>query len=539
MPQAKKASPNAPARPAKRIIDVSVEDLPAMNADAWEAIREQNNPPFIFTYGAGMVRARYDYHDDNLILDPMNVDIMRHELSQLAHWRKANNMITKPPTVLVKDILASRSIPLPRLIRTVTVPVFAPDGSLQTTPGYHDASGVIYAPPRGYQSLPVPDKVAPSHVDEAKKLIEELIQDFPFAVDENGVSPDHDNAVALMLLPFVRDMIPGPTPLHLIEASMPGSGKGLLASSLLYPALGDITGAPQPENDAELKKLLTAKILACAPLIFLDNISRPVASGELAAALTMKIWSDRILKESATVDTEIRSIWLITGNNVAMSTEIARRTVRVRLTPQTDRPEERNNFHHSDQIGWVTENRPQLVWAAHVLCLYAIQQKLPRQIPRAVGSYERWAKLLGSILECAGYFNFLGNYKQLQTGSNTEREALALFVMTWYEWMEMQNGLNQAKGLPQKLTATSTELWELAKNIEGLPIYGRTDDGRQKSFGKFLKARHEVIVEYVDEDPNNPTGVYKFKILSRGLGKGSQRGAQTWGVELLETLPKN
>lgn len=534
--------------PQKRTIDISIDDLPAMNAESWEAITEQNDPPILFTHGDGVVRTRYDYHDDKLILDSANVDVLRHELSQMADWivtrtnkktGQTKTTVTKPPVFLVKDVLASRVIPLPRLNRVVTVPVFAPDGTLITAPGYNKASGVIYAPPRGYQSLDVPDAITAIHLDEARELIEEMICDFPFACDDAGDSADRDNAIALLLLPFVRDMIDGPTPLHLIEASMPGSGKGLLATSLLYPSLGEISGAPQAENDTELRKFLTAKIKNCAPLIYLDNVSRPISSGEMAAALTMNTWDDRILGESETVNAKVRAVWLATGNNVAMSTEIARRAIRIRLTPQTDRPEEREGFKHPDQIEWLTENRPKLVWAAHVICRNAIQQKLPKAKSRTVGSFERWSRLLGSILECAGYSQFLANYKLLQSGSDTEREALSVLAITWYEETEKANAMAQAKGEPIKETLTTSEVLAFAKNVDALPIAGKDEEGKKRSLGKWLKSKHEVITEYVDDDPANPVAIYRLKIMNMGAGRGIQRGSQVWKVELIETILKH
>lgn len=533
------ATPKQPARPKKRIIDVSVDNLSLRTGEAWEAIKEQNSPPILFLNGPHMIRVRYDYHDDTVIIERVDPDIMRHELAEMAEWRKANNAVTKPPMFLVRNVLASRVIPLPRLQRVVTVPVFAPDGSLLTEPGYSEASGLIYAPPRGYKTLPVPERVTDPHLEEAKKLIDEMLQDFPFATDEAGDSSDHDNAIALMLLPFVRDMIDGPTPNHLIEASMEGSGKGLLATSLLYPGLGKIDGTPQPENDTELKKFLTAQIRACVPLIYLDNISRTVASGELAAALTMSNWSDRVLGESVAMKAEVRNLWLMTGNNISMSREIARRTIRIRLTPQTDRPEERSNFAHPDQVGWIKENRPALVWACHVICRYAIQQGLPVKKPRVIGSYEHWSKVMGSILYCAGYHNFLDNYRDVQSGSNTEREALATFAVTWWEWLEKLNEVAAKDDRPEKTLSTTSELWEIAKNIEGLPVRGRDDDSRLKSMGHWLKSKHEVIVEYSSsDDPSSPYETQKFKILFRGIGKGTHRGSKMWGIECLERNPK-
>src|SRR5262249_33502462 len=324
---------------------------------------------------------------DALIPDELSADVLRHELSQMAEWvRMSTNaktgaqkiITTKPPVFLVKDVLASRVLPLPRLHRVVTVPVFAPDGSLLTTPGYNRASGVIYAPPRGYTSLPVPDKIAPAHVDAAKKLIDEVLQDFPFSCDASGDSADYTNAVALFLLPFARDLIDGPTPFHLIEASMPGSGKGLLASALLYPGLGKIIGEPQPREDDELKKLITAKIIECAPLIFIDNINHPITSGEFCAALTMDLWGDRILGRSATANHKVGALWLGTGNNFSMTREVPRRTVRIRTAPQTDSPAERTGFAHEDLMEWVEGRRAELVQAAHVLIKNAIQAGLPK-----------------------------------------------------------------------------------------------------------------------------------------------------------------
>lgn len=520
------ASGSPQPQPVKPVIDISIDDMPKLNAECWAAIEQMNKPPILFTYGSAMIRTRYDWQDDSIILDSVTPDVMRHELSQMAEWRKAHNVITKPPAFLVKDVLASRSIPLPRLNRVVTVPVFAPDGTLQTTPGYNRASGVMYAPPRGYQSLPVPDAVSKDDLENAKDLVDELLRDFPFAFS-GGVNADYCNAIALFLLPFVRDMIDGPTPLHLIEASMPGSGKGLLATSLLYPGLGKIAGAPQPRDDDELRKFITSELIAMRPVIFLDNISRTIDSGAFAAALTLETWNDRVLGTSATANVKIRSLWLATANNATLSTEITRRTVRIRLTPDTDKPEEREGFLHEDQIEWIAENRPRLVQAAHIICKWAIQQKLPRPKRKAIGSFERWSRLMASILECAGYKDFLGNYRALQDGSDTERNALSFFAISAYEWMQKE----------KKDFATNGELLTIASPIDGLEFRGKDDHAREMSFGRWIKSKNEVITEYISED-DDPIEIYRLKILSGIAGKGTNRGKSVSRIELVETVDR-
>jgi len=536
-PQTTQAPQPHQPRPPKRLIDVSIDELPKANAECWKAIEEQNNPPNLFLHGEGMVRIRYDYHDDALIADDLNVKVLRHELSQIADWQrstvnektgKVKIMETKPPNILVEDVLCSRVLPLPRLHRVVSVPVFASDGKLLTTPGYNQSSGVIYAPPRGYKSLPIPDKITSSDLDRAKELIEEVLEDFPFSANDAGDSADHDNAIALFLLPFARDLIDGPTPLHLIEASMAGSGKGLLGSALLYPGMGKIFGSPQPAEDDELRKLVTSQIVACKPVIYLDNINRPIVSAELCAALTMELWDDRVLGSSRTANAKVRAIWLATGNNVTMSTEITRRVVRIRLAPQTDRPEERTGFAHEDLMKWIEDNRPELVQAAHIIIKHALQQGLPRPASRQMASFLRYSLVMGSILQCAGYNQFLANHRELQAGSDMERDALSLFAMTWHEWAQAN----------KRDTATTTELLPIADNIDGIRLRGATDKARQTSLGMWLKSKHEVITEYTDDDPTNPIAVYKLKILSMGMGKGKQRGSPVWRVEIIETIAK-
>lgn len=515
-------------KPDKLIISVVVKDLPVLNAQCWRAIAEQDDPPCLFTRSNGIIRVRYDYHDDAAIVEPIDTFILRHELSKFAEWVGKKGKTVDPPVWLVKEVIASRVVPLPRFSRVTTVPVFGPDGSLITQPGYNKASGVVYAPPRGYQSLSVPDTITSDNLAEAKKIIEELLQDFPFACDEAGDSPDHDNAIALMLLPFVRDMIDAPTPLHLFEASMPGSGKGLLAKVLLWPALGRVEGMPLDEEEAEVRKIITSAIHKGASLIWFDNVNHPITSASLAAALTMDTWNDRVLGASELANAKIRAIWVLAANNVTMSGEIARRTIRMRIAPLTDRPEERTGFLHDNLVEWVAENRPRLVWAAHVLCKNAIQRGLPKPKSKVVASFERWSRVMGSILECAGYTQFLKNYRALLDGSNTERQALSIFAITWHEWAEREG----------KRLVTTGELVPIADGVDGILVKGNTDRARQTSLGRWLASKHEVVTEYICEDQSKPIGTYRFRIMNRGVGKGRNRGSQTWEIELLETLDK-
>ena len=118
-----------------------------------------------------------------------------------------------------------------------------------------------------------------------------LSGDFPFA---NAAS--RANALAVMLLPFVRLMIDGPTPPHHFTASTEGTGKGLCASACSYPYLGrELDINVQKESEAEWRKALTSFFMSGGSHYFIDNMYNPpgwddvprdVDSGGLAAAWT-------------------------------------------------------------------------------------------------------------------------------------------------------------------------------------------------------------------------------------------------------------
>src|SRR5262249_21633154 len=129
-----------------------------------------------------------------------------------------------PPKDVIQDVLATPNMPLPILRGIVHVPVFSPSGCLRTEPGYDEESGLYHAPPSGLFIPDIPANPTSHDIAVARQLLYELLLDFPFVSDA-----DRTNAIAVLLLPFVRNLIDGPTPLHLIEKPTPGTGASLLA----------------------------------------------------------------------------------------------------------------------------------------------------------------------------------------------------------------------------------------------------------------------------------------------------------------------
>jgi hypothetical protein len=207
----------------------------------------------------------------------------------------------------------------------------------------------------------------------------------------------------------------------------------------------------------------------------------------LAAALTALTWDDRLLGKNETVSLPVRSVWLTTANNPVLSTEIARRCVRIRIDPKIDRPWQREGFRHPDLRSWVAEHRADLVWAALTLIQAWISKGRPRPRLNPLGSFEAWSTVIGGILETAGVPGFLMNLNELYDTADQEGAAWREFVALWWETF-------QGKDVSTK------ELLDLAekKEVEGLPL-GRSesDQGQRVAFGKALaKQRDRVIGDF-------------------------------------------
>lgn len=473
--------PPSAARPLGRpIIDAGDHDLERISGQAWAALAQANTPPQFFRLVDQAVRVARD--DTGAVIQPLDPPRLRHELARCATWIRVDKQgavkAASPPLPVVQDMLAFPALPLPPLARLVYAPIVARDGTLHTAPGYSPASRAYYAPADGFAPPPVPAAPTDEEVAWARSfMLHEFLGDFPFAGEA-----DRAHAVALLLLPFVRDLIDGPTPLHMIESPTPGSGKGLLADVILWPALGRGPSIMTAGQDAdEWRKRITAQLLTAPSAILIDNIVDPLDSGDLMAALTADVWTDRLLGASAMVRLPVRCAWLATANNPVLKVDVARRVVRIRLDAKVDRPWQRPEtaFRHPHLRAWAETHREALTSAALLLAQAWLAAGSPPPRDR-LGSYERWSVVLGGILAHAGIDGFLGNLEELYATADVEGEAWRSFVAAWFE----------AHG---EAEVTAAILFGLAKDTDGLDFGTGSEQSQKSGFGKALAQQRDRV----------------------------------------------
>jgi hypothetical protein len=428
------ARPPDPTRPSKSRPEIQVNNrqLRDIVADSWSAVRSANTRPYVFLSAGAMVRLAKS--EDGPRIDLMDEAAAYGFLARIANWVKATKddfVDTSPSKDAARDMIVYPSDDLPPLEAVVTTPVFDGDGRLVSAPGYHRGARLWYFRRPGFDVPPIDERPTLSDVAAARALlVDELLGDFPFVDDS-----DRAHMLAALLLPFARRLISGITPLHLIEAPTAGSGKGLLVSVLAAVTTGEAAaGGTLPEVDEEVRKKITSELVAGRPLVIFDNADnkKRLDSASLASVLTMPVWKDRLLGQTRMVSVPNRAVWVLTGNNLQLTTEIARRCIRVRIDPRMDRPWLRSGFRHPALIDWAQAHRGRLVHAALTLIQHWLAQGRPRS-PGRLGSFERWSDTVGGILAAAGVPGFLGNLESLYEAADAEGGMWREFVTAWWE----------------------------------------------------------------------------------------------------------
>ena len=460
-------------------IQVNEKQLRDFRGEMWDALLKWNEPPKIYK---NLQRIVEIIPDDNDMLTTVEVTSarMRDILSDAANWvetRYSQNYGSYQVSVIVPKVaaesaLSNKNPQIPRLKKIIRSPFFNKDGNLSIKPGYQpETECFLYMDTKINR---IPERPSRSDVDTAKEWIDELLWDFPL-VDK----AEKANAIAFFLVQYIRDLIKGQTPLHMFEASTPGTGKSLLVEMLCYPFLNSSVPAKSEITDnIELRKQITTSLIAKVPIIFFDNLNYGIDSGIIAGAATNPMWNDRLLGGNREVNLPVRCIWALSGNNPQMSKENLRRTVRIRQDARMEYPELRDTrkFRHPDIRGWVQTNRGHLIWAALVICQNWIAQGRPlARNPPSMGSFEDWVETLAGILECAGIEGFLANAASFREDADEESSTLRAFISAW--WTEFRSN-----------EVTAKELFPLVDR-EGIPLKltAKSDRGIQTQFGNIIK----------------------------------------------------
>jgi hypothetical protein len=463
-------------------------------------------------------------------------------------WAPANPDTAAAAAIL--DPTAAGGWPDVRPIRgIIESPALAPSGSLIMRPGYDPETGYVLLPSVDVGRMD--EKPTQEQARAAMKhLWIELFCDFPYLglgesdpedadrskrYEQACKCPDAFVGISALLSMFARPAIEGSTPGSVFEAASQGSGKTLQIHAISTLATGRSAGLMTfPTHDgkvdeAELEKILASYALMGARVIAFDNIKGTLGGSALEKAMTAVDSIDlRVLGSSETRTMPWSATILFSGNNMAMSDDVAQRVLCSRLESERDDPRSRpsKDFRHARLLDWIREHRSKLVRACLVI-LRAFIVAESRSDGGSWGSFEAWSALVPAAILYAGGPNVLDLRQRATTVDNGEGDAHSA-LMKWWPTRDFPKGakvgllLKHANFEEEKdIEAGKAAPDSLDDFRNALRVLTNTPDGRTPSSiavgcalralrGKFRDGRKIVQAPKLDR-----TGVQLWQVANR------------------------
>jgi|SRR5215217_4117055 len=413
---------------------IEVEDTTLQEAgdQALAALLEHNHPPRLFSRSGVPMRLMHDPREDEPFIQELDVDLMRFEVAQAADFIKSTAKSSKyvfPPRDVVTYVRSHTGLSsLPAFVGVTSCPVVRPDGSVLVERGFDEQTGLWFAPQQDLDIPRVSETPSEAEVEEALQGLWEQLQDFPF-VDKASAA----NILAFPLTLIMRPAIEGHVPLMIVDKPEVGTGASLMVDMLATAIIGKNAGAvgAPDDDDSEMRKLITGALRHSRQIVFFDNVATELKHASLARALTISYWEDRLLGHSIVVRLPQRAAWIATGNNISLSSEIARRTFNVRLDAKMAKPWEGREFIIKDLNRWTKQNRGRLLWCYLTLARNYFAKGRPQCSVKLIGMFEEWCEVVGAVLELAGVHHFLNNRPELYQRSSAASGDWYALLAAW------------------------------------------------------------------------------------------------------------
>lgn len=288
--------------------------------------------------------------------------------------------------------------PLRRLQRVnqVRLPVMRKDGRLELLAKGYDSESEIYTLK---DAIEYPDDWT---LEAGVCFLRDFLSEFPF-VDERSLAV-HITAMVAMYGASLQPM--NAKRLNFVyDANNVGAGKGLLAQTALVGPCGPVNIQSIPDSKEEFKKILDTEALNGSAYIFLDEIERRLVNRTLNSFMTANIWTGRLMNSQKKFAVPQTSIVFMTGNNVEMSGDLARRCLVCRLYVSEADAQSRPIRNVIDEVYLAKSDVRSDILAA-MWALVRTWDKAGRPVPATVfRGFEIFSNIFGGIVQEAGFGN--------------------------------------------------------------------------------------------------------------------------------------
>lgn len=407
-------------------------------------IVDNKKKPHIFVRARQLSRVGYNENGIPLI-ERMDEHKIRHCIARCANFVRCSYNEKKsewvetyipPPMDIVHDIASLNEQPFPILQGISETPIIREDGSIIETPGYDKETKLYFAPSNGCMFEPVPPDPSTAEVIEAVDLLQEVLCDFPFVKEPpDAPNASRTNALAAMMSPILRPIIPGCIPMAIIDKPQAGTGASLLCDTISLIATGqEMATITEAKSEEEWQKIITSMLREGRVLVTIDNVEGKLYAPSLASLLTATTWQGRILGRSEMVTFPNSSVWIANGNNIKLGGDLQRRCYWSRMDAESAEPWLLNKeYKHPHLRKWARDNRGRIVSAILTITKAWILAGRPMpENPKTLGGFEGWTDTMNGIFFYCGIPDFLGNLEMMYRDLDQDTSQWQAFFVGWF-----------------------------------------------------------------------------------------------------------
>lgn len=379
-------------------------------------------------------------------------------------------------------------------------PFFTIDGTCIDQAGYSEKSRTLLVDPPKLIDHPEPDAAA------CLDWLRNLFSDFVF---KDGIhSSNFSNFIGCLLAPMVRPMIRGPMPMLVIEGNTPGLGKSMLGNAIrtiygLKPAQGAM-----PADEQRMAALIVGVLMNAEPVHLFDDVMHKVQSAALNRVITGDNYEDRVLGFQKVVKFVVRQLFIATMNDAKIDNNMIRRVVMVMLRwDRVGKPEDREDVKIRSFPSYIEDHRVEILSRMRQMVQSWVDAGMPepRGLP-VMGSFDRFAAVIGSILHHAGDRQWLQNMKEAKAS-----------VIIDDDWQEFLDAWHNDYSLSIRSVIRPGELWQFAQKNSLLPsiMTSGNESAQIARVQQALKAKcnkPEVFGYKITEGMHAETGLRGFRL---------------------------
>lgn len=418
-------------------------DLRRMVTSAEQALAKEGGlDPAAKIYVRGNSLVRVEFSADHP-RTPLFAEVPDASLQEVAaahlHWvksTKSGDQHVLPPKEVIAALRSRGRWPTLRQATQVTeCPLLRPDGTVLDEPGFDDSTKTLYLPNANYPR--VPERPTTEERGAALELVLDALADFPFASLEHRSA-----ALAAALTPAARSAIEGPVPLFLFEAPDGGTGKDLCARTCGLMSTGQQPASETfTEDVSEMRKRITSHAIGGSRVVLLGNVEGELGGAPLEDALTLEIYSDRLLGKNVNWRGPLRTTFYASQNNATIGVTMARRICPIRLDAKSERPDRRraSSFRRSKRSLLSHARSPEFVVALLILLRAYVAAGCPDAHSSVWGSYEEWSGLVVGAIRFAGLPDPGEARDELAERADPRAEYTRQFV-TGFAWLVKASG---------------------------------------------------------------------------------------------------